>query len=287
MEEDAGSLRADGSAPSDNDVIDIELDTSDVTHSEDDVKSSSSRDDIAPSETGSEYGKTQPGFSIQEILSPSFGHRSVQSRYCAAYLNYYYYSLQMQQLMLLRNATSLAGAPAGALLSHAQTTHGATVGRDSHISDVTVSSEKHRTDTRAASRSGDMKNSHSTSRDDVTNRRIALPTQAPRTIQHDDAMTSRIAQRSTCDDDVTSESSDASSTRVSRDVTSSSLHNSSLSPEATDVTRVGEQVSAGAQKMQEGGRWPAWVYCTRYSDRPSSGEFTQMYAYFIYNYTSM
>jgi hypothetical protein len=23
--------------------------------------------------------------------------------------------------------------------------------------------------------------------------------------------------------------------------------------------------------------WPAWVYCTRYSDRPSSGEYTHSY----------
>ena len=27
--------------------------------------------------------------------------------------------------------------------------------------------------------------------------------------------------------------------------------------------------------------WPAWVYCTRYSDRPSSGEFHYVFIYFL------
>lgn len=29
----------------------------------------------------------------------------------------------------------------------------------------------------------------------------------------------------------------------------------------------------GSNKDENGTQWPAWIYCTRYSDRPSSGEF--------------
>ena len=39
---------------------------------------------------------------------------------------------------------------------------------------------------------------------------------------------------------------------------------------ASPASAAASPASSGANKEM---LWPAWVYCTRYSDRPSSGEF--------------
>lgn len=57
--------------------------------------------------------------------------------------------------------------------------------------------------------------------------------------------------------------------------TNRSSHNKrsgSQGPLSNNVGNMSEGKCAGDDKEKDGKLWPAWVYCTRYSDRPSSGE---------------
>jgi hypothetical protein len=40
-------------------------------------------------------------------------------------------------------------------------------------------------------------------------------------------------------------------------------------------------VPPGMVRGPNGQLWPAWVFCTRYSDRPSSGELERVTSFFI------
>lgn len=86
-------------------------------------------------------------------------------------------------------------------------------------------------------------------------------------------------QDSNCSSDSTSSSSLALSPTPKKSTSSSKANDSSggSTPkfgENTSPVMVVNGVSGGAAPSPESQPllWPAWVYCTRYSDRPSSGE---------------
>lgn len=41
---------------------------------------------------------------------------------------------------------------------------------------------------------------------------------------------------------------------------------------------------SGSTKDENGSQWPAWIYCTRYSDRPSSGEHFSSFFFFPFSF---
>lgn len=61
--------------------------------------------------------------------------------------------------------------------------------------------------------------------------------------------------------------------------------NSSISTSSSNVSSQ-QGVAGGSDDAKSGDaanpQWPAWVYCTRYSDRPSSGEFLMFYLLFCW-----
>ncbi|XP_041936700.1 homeobox protein engrailed-1-B-like isoform X1 [Alosa alosa] len=86
---------------------------------------------------------------------------------------------------------------------------------------------------------------------------------------------SSLCQDSNCSSDSTSSSSSSSSSSPTSKQTSSSK---SVEANGTSTQRFGENPTsvnasnggAAATKESQPLLWPAWVYCTRYSDRPSS-----------------
>ena len=62
----------------------------------------------------------------------------------------------------------------------------------------------------------------------------------------------------------------------SEDSNSSCTSRSTTKEEVVDESKVNPAVPKGPLL------WPAWVYCTRYSDRPSSGKYTFTYLYYIH-----
>ncbi|KAG5262128.1 hypothetical protein AALO_G00292520 [Alosa alosa] len=91
---------------------------------------------------------------------------------------------------------------------------------------------------------------------------------------------SSLCQDSNCSSDSTSSSSSSSSSSPTSKQTSSSK---SVEANGTSTQRFGENPTsvnasnggAAATKESQPLLWPAWVYCTRYSDRPSSGPRTR------------
>lgn len=87
---------------------------------------------------------------------------------------------------------------------------------------------------------------------------------------------SSLCQDSNCSSDSTSSSSSSSSSSPTSKQTSSSK---SVEANGTITQRFGENPAVNASngssttaKDNQQMLWPAWVYCTRYSDRPSSGK---------------
>lgn len=65
----------------------------------------------------------------------------------------------------------------------------------------------------------------------------------------------------------------------------SSLNESPQSPQsANESTDNGSTTTTGGNKSNSPMVWPAWVYCTRYSDRPSSGKFNATFFFFFISY---
>ncbi|XP_012696074.1 homeobox protein engrailed-1-B isoform X2 [Clupea harengus] len=91
---------------------------------------------------------------------------------------------------------------------------------------------------------------------------------------------SSLCQDSNCSSDSTtsSSSSSSSSSPTSKQTSSSKTAeaNGTRTENPTSVT-AGNASNGGAQPSKESQPllWPAWVYCTRYSDRPSSGPRTR------------
>ncbi|XP_062383686.1 homeobox protein engrailed-1-B-like [Sardina pilchardus] len=91
---------------------------------------------------------------------------------------------------------------------------------------------------------------------------------------------SSLCQDSNCSSDSTSSSSSSSSSSPTSKQTSSSK---SVEANGTSTQRFGENPTStnasnggtAATKESQPLLWPAWVYCTRYSDRPSSGPRTR------------
>lgn len=184
-------------------------------------------------------------FSVVDILRPDFGRKAVLSTKAA------------KQSPLSGFIGNIAVQPP----QHSPLS----LPRDLSLSSTRLSPSSPSSTNYSIHRERDTFSSHSS---------VASPVQRHNGLSRSGSLESLASTRSTATNSSVTNTPPLCSTSFT--VNGDSLNNESSTPAGAGSTSAGQQSGTSGQQSL----WPAWVYCTRYSDRPSSGKILKYYLSF-------